>query len=643
MPQTPTAHRAARLGRRRPVPRLRRARGHVATCRSPSRRAGSPSSSDPTPAASRRCCGRSPACSSRSAAPCCSTARRSTVCRPARSPRRWASCRSPRSPRTASPSPTSSAAGATRTRGGSGSGPPPTRAAVDDALEATGTADLADRLVDELSGGQRQRVWIAMTLAQGTGLLLLDEPTTYLDLAHQVEVLDLLVDLNQREGRTIVLVLHDLNHACRYAHHLIAMRDGGDRRRGLARRHRHTRAGHRRVRGAAARSSPTRCRHADGRADRAPPPRRDGGRGRTIDDRLTPSPSSPRSSSPTSTTSTPTGRSSSVGRSASLPRRRAGDRGRSRPSRCRHRRRRRRLDAPRPRRLPERGREHAAAASARCRPGGRGACRDRVTTTLTSLELQAAELAAIRTFITTVRRDEDRSPGGSARSRSAAATSTTFVPLAADQFLYVLAPPPGRHGADDRRQLHVGAVRHDAARRAARSAPTTRSDAGGPRPASWTCCSCSTAPMRGDPARLRLGRRALRPGDPVALWGPRTAFDPPAGTDWYLLVADDTGLPAVAAIIESLSPGTPVQSWSPRSTPRRTASRSPSATASRCTGASVVVAPAGTTTAARRRRPLAAVAGRGTPTPGVAPRAAASPPSAGTCAWSEASRSRRCR
>ena len=100
------------------------------------------------------------------------------------------------------------------------------RAAVDGALEATGTLDLADRPVDELSGGQRQRVWIAMALAQGTGLMLLDEPTTYLDLAHQVEVLDLLVDLNQREGRTIVLVLHDLNQACRYAHHLIAMRDG---------------------------------------------------------------------------------------------------------------------------------------------------------------------------------------------------------------------------------------------------------------------------------------------------------------------------------------------------------------------------------------------------------------------------------
>jgi iron complex transport system ATP-binding protein len=103
---------------------------------------------------------------------------------------------------------------------------PADRAAVDDALVATGTLDIAGRPVDELSGGQRQRVWIAMTLAQGTPLMLLDEPTTFLDMAHQVEVLDLLVDLNQQEGRTIVLVLHDLNHACRYAHHLVAMRGG---------------------------------------------------------------------------------------------------------------------------------------------------------------------------------------------------------------------------------------------------------------------------------------------------------------------------------------------------------------------------------------------------------------------------------
>jgi iron complex transport system ATP-binding protein len=98
--------------------------------------------------------------------------------------------------------------------------------AVTRAMALTGTLDLASRCVDELSGGQRQRAWIAMTLAQGTPLMLLDEPTTFLDLAHQVDVLDLLVDLNQREGRTIVLVLHDLNQAARYSHHLIAMKRG---------------------------------------------------------------------------------------------------------------------------------------------------------------------------------------------------------------------------------------------------------------------------------------------------------------------------------------------------------------------------------------------------------------------------------
>ncbi len=97
---------------------------------------------------------------------------------------------------------------------------------VTDAMRATATISLAKRSVDELSGGQRQRVWIAMALAQGTDLMLLDEPTTYLDLAHQVEILDLLVDLNQRDRRTIVLVLHDLNQAARYSHHLIAMRSG---------------------------------------------------------------------------------------------------------------------------------------------------------------------------------------------------------------------------------------------------------------------------------------------------------------------------------------------------------------------------------------------------------------------------------
>lgn len=103
---------------------------------------------------------------------------------------------------------------------------PADEAAVLAALEATGTLDLADRPVDDLSGGQRQRAWIAMALAQDTLLLLLDEPTTFLDLAHQVEVLDLLAELNTREARTIVAVLHDLNQASRYAHHLIAMRDG---------------------------------------------------------------------------------------------------------------------------------------------------------------------------------------------------------------------------------------------------------------------------------------------------------------------------------------------------------------------------------------------------------------------------------
>jgi iron complex transport system ATP-binding protein len=97
---------------------------------------------------------------------------------------------------------------------------------VAEALTATGLADLADREVDELSGGQRQRVWIAMALAQQTGILLLDEPTTYLDIAHQIEVLDLLHDLNRARGTTIVMVLHDLNLAARYADILAAMIDG---------------------------------------------------------------------------------------------------------------------------------------------------------------------------------------------------------------------------------------------------------------------------------------------------------------------------------------------------------------------------------------------------------------------------------
>lgn len=97
---------------------------------------------------------------------------------------------------------------------------------VAQSLSATGTDDLADRSVDELSGGQRQRVWIAMALAQETDILLLDEPTTFLDVAHQVEVLDLLTDLNRDRGTTIVMVLHDMNLAARYADHLFALRAG---------------------------------------------------------------------------------------------------------------------------------------------------------------------------------------------------------------------------------------------------------------------------------------------------------------------------------------------------------------------------------------------------------------------------------
>jgi iron complex transport system ATP-binding protein len=98
--------------------------------------------------------------------------------------------------------------------------------AVEGALAATRTTDLAERPIDELSGGQRQRVWIAMALAQQTGILLLDEPTTFLDVRHQVDVLDLLVDLNHTRRTTIVMVLHDLNLAARYADHLVAVAEG---------------------------------------------------------------------------------------------------------------------------------------------------------------------------------------------------------------------------------------------------------------------------------------------------------------------------------------------------------------------------------------------------------------------------------
>jgi ABC-type cobalamin/Fe3+-siderophores transport system ATPase subunit len=98
-------------------------------------------------------------------------------------------------------------------------------AAVEAAMEATDVDGLSTRLLDELSGGQRQRVWVAMALAQETRILLLDEPTTFLDIAHQIELLDLFGALH-RSGTTVVAVLHDLNHAARYATHLIVMKDG---------------------------------------------------------------------------------------------------------------------------------------------------------------------------------------------------------------------------------------------------------------------------------------------------------------------------------------------------------------------------------------------------------------------------------
>ncbi|NLD76956.1 MAG: ABC transporter ATP-binding protein [Acidimicrobiales bacterium] len=103
---------------------------------------------------------------------------------------------------------------------------PGDEAAVNEAMEATKVTDLARRRVEDLSGGQRQRVWIAMVLAQQTPVMLLDEPTTFLDIAHQIEVLELCRELREEHGRTLVAVLHDLNQACRYASHLVAMNDG---------------------------------------------------------------------------------------------------------------------------------------------------------------------------------------------------------------------------------------------------------------------------------------------------------------------------------------------------------------------------------------------------------------------------------
>lgn len=117
-------------------------------------------------------------------------------------------------------------AGGTRTSAGTASGRPRDEDAISTALRLTGMDVLADRVVDELSGGQRQRAWISMTLAQETGLLLLDEPITYLDLAHQIDVLDLVHRLHRDRGTTVVMVLHDLNLAARYADTLVAMRGG---------------------------------------------------------------------------------------------------------------------------------------------------------------------------------------------------------------------------------------------------------------------------------------------------------------------------------------------------------------------------------------------------------------------------------
>ncbi|MDV4151116.1 ABC transporter ATP-binding protein [Clostridium sp. AL.422] len=98
--------------------------------------------------------------------------------------------------------------------------------AIEESLEIMGITELANRSVDELSGGQRQRVWIAMALAQQTDILLLDEPTTYLDITYQVEILDLLTDLNRKRGTTIVMVLHDINLSARYADYIFALRQG---------------------------------------------------------------------------------------------------------------------------------------------------------------------------------------------------------------------------------------------------------------------------------------------------------------------------------------------------------------------------------------------------------------------------------
>lgn len=118
------------------------------------------------------------------------------------------------------------AAGGTRTADRSGGGAAGDTDAVAEALELTGTASFAMRAVDSLSGGQRQRAWIAMVLAQTTPILLLDEPTTFLDIAHQIEVLELLASLRHDHGKTVLLVLHDLEQAAAYSDKIVALKDG---------------------------------------------------------------------------------------------------------------------------------------------------------------------------------------------------------------------------------------------------------------------------------------------------------------------------------------------------------------------------------------------------------------------------------
>jgi iron complex transport system ATP-binding protein len=109
---------------------------------------------------------------------------------------------------------------------GFGTMTPEDRSIISNAISVTGMEPFHDRPIDRLSGGQRQRAWIAMALAQETDILFLDEPTTFLDMAHQLEVLQLLQRLNEEEGRTIIMVVHDLNHATRYAQHMVAIKSG---------------------------------------------------------------------------------------------------------------------------------------------------------------------------------------------------------------------------------------------------------------------------------------------------------------------------------------------------------------------------------------------------------------------------------